>query len=189
MINCTIPIVGFVAYSGTGKTSLLTRLIPILKARGTRVGMIKHAHHDFDIDVPGKDSYELRKAGAEQMLVAGSQRWALMVETPLQDEPQLETLIQQLNTQQLDLILVEGFKHVAYPKIECIRPSLGHELLCLTDPDIIAVASDASISHAATIETPLPEHIQITQLDINSPELIAHFIQTEILDQYPNTSA
>jgi len=179
MIKCDIPLLGFVAYSGTGKTTLLKKLIPLLKARGTRIGMIKHAHHEFDIDVPGKDSYELRKAGADQMLVAGSQRWALMVETPGQDEAQLEQLIQQLDTKKLDLILVEGFKQVAYTKIECIRPSLGHELMCQDDQNIIAVASDA----------PLPASVTIAQLDFNSPGLIAHFIQTEILDQSPVSSA
>jgi len=184
MFNLPIPVLGFVAYSGTGKTTLLTKLIPILKAQGTHIGVIKHAHHNFDIDVPGKDSYELRKAGADQMLVASSQRWALMVETSDHDEANLEQLIHRLDTQNIDLILVEGFKQVAYPKIECIRPSLGHELMCLTDPSVIAVASDSAIS-----DTPLPDHIQITQLDLNSPELIAHFIQSEILDPYPNTSA
>ena len=184
MFNLPIPLLGFVAYSGTGKTTLLIKVIPLLKARGIRIGVIKHAHHDFDVDVPGKDSYKLRKAGADQMLIASSQRWALMVETPDQGEAQLEQLLHQLDTKKLDLILVEGFKHVAYPKIECIRPSLGHELMCLTDPSILAVASDSPIS-----KTPLPDHLQITQLDINSPELIAHFIQSEILDHNPNTSA
>ncbi len=184
MFNIPIPVLGFVAYSGTGKTTLLIKLIPLLKAQGIRIGMIKHAHHDFDIDVPGKDSYELRKAGADQMLVSSSQRWALMVETHDQKEAQLEQLLHQLDYTNLDLILVEGFKQVAYPKIECIRPCLGHDLMCLTDPSIIAVASDAAIS-----KDPLPDHIQITQLDLNSPELITHFIQSEILDQAPNTSA
>ncbi len=179
MINCAIPVLGLVAYSGTGKTTLLKKLIPLLRNSDIRIGMIKHAHHDFDIDVPGKDSYELRKAGADQMLVASSQRWALMVETPDQDEAQLEYLIQQLDTTNLDLILVEGFKQVVYTKIECIRPSLKHDLMCLDDPNIIAVASDA----------PLPDSVQIAQLDFNNPELIAHFIQTEILDQSPVSSA
>ena len=173
MIDCPIPLLGFVAYSGTGKTSLLKKLIPILKAQGIRIGMIKHAHHDFDIDIPGKDSYELRKAGAEQMLVASAQRWALMVETPAHAEATLAGLIQQLDTQQLDLILVEGFKHEAYPKIECHRPELGHRLMCHNDADIIAIASDAA----------LPDTIPITQLDLNNAEAIAQFIQSEILDQ------
>jgi len=175
----SVPVLGFVAYSGTGKTSLLKKLIPILTRLNIRIGMIKHAHHDFDIDVQGKDSYELRKAGAEQMLIASSQRWALMVETPTQDEANLPALITQLDTAHLDLILVEGFKHASYPKIECHRASLGHELICLTDPSIIAIACDTALS----------EPMHITQLDLNSPEVIATFIQSEILDQSANTSS
>lgn len=167
------PILGFVAYSGTGKTTLLKKIIPLLKEKGINTGLIKHAHHDFDIDVPGKDSYELRKAGAEQVLVASSQRWALMTETPGQDEARLDHLIKQLDTSKLDLILVEGFKYVHYPKIECHRPSLGHELMCLEDKSIIAIATD---------QAPLSD-VDIAQLDLNKPEEIAIFIQNEILDQ------
>lgn len=171
-INC--PILGFVAYSGTGKTTLLKKLIPLLKQKNIRIGMIKHAHHDFDIDKPGKDSYELRKAGADQMLVASKQRWALMVETPGQDETQLDGLLQQLDTAKLDLVLIEGFKHVDYPKIECHRALQGHDLMCLKDNSIIAFATDkASVSD-----------IEIPQLNLNKPEDIAKFIQIEILDKW-----
>ena len=166
MFDIDCPLLGFVAYSGTGKTTLLKKVIPLLKAKGVRIGMIKHAHHDFDIDKPGKDSYELRKAGAEQMLIASSQRWAMMVETPDQDEAQLDTLLKKLDSNNLDLILVEGFKHVGYPKIECFRPSQGHDLMCSSDDSIIAVATDV-----ATIE-----EISIPQLDLNNPEAIATFI-------------
>ena len=165
------PVIGFVAYSGTGKTTLLKQLIPILNQRGVRVGLIKHAHHEFDIDVPGKDSYELRKAGAEQVLVASSQRWALMTETPGQDDARLDVLLDKLETSQLDLILVEGFKHIHYPKIECHRPSLGHDLMYLSDKSIIALATDQS---PAT-------DIDISLLDLNKPQQIADFIQSEIL--------
>ena len=91
-----LPIVGFAAYSGTGKTTLLKKLLPILKARGVRVGMVKHAHHSFEMDRPGKDSYELRKAGAAQMLIASRSRWALMVERPTEKEPQLEEVLLEL---------------------------------------------------------------------------------------------
>ena len=173
MFDIHCPILGFVAYSGTGKTTLLKQLIPLLKKNNTRIGMIKHAHHNFDIDKPGKDSYELRKAGAEQMLVASKQRWALMVETPGQDEAQLGELLQQLDTSKLDLVLIEGFKHVDYPKIECHRPSQGHDLMCLEDSSIIALATDQK---PAT-------NTRILQLDLNNPEEIAQFIQTEILDK------
>jgi len=173
MFELDCPIIGFVAYSGTGKTTLLKKLIPVLRENGIRVGMIKHAHHDFDIDTPGKDSYELRKAGAEQTIVASSKRWALMTETPSQDEASLSELVTKLDTSKLDLILVEGFKHVAYPRIECHRPSLGHELIYTKDDNIIAIASDASLD----INKALPI------LDLNNPLQIAEFIQTEILDR------
>ena len=167
MIDSPCPVLGFVAFSGTGKTTLLTRLIPILKQRGIRVGMIKHAHHRFDIDIPGKDSYELRKAGAQQMLVASQTRWALISETPEnKDDPRLEDLLKQLDHSRLDLVLVEGFKHVAFPKIELHRPALAQPLLFIDDADIIAVASDAPL----TRDTPLPV------LDLNSPAAIAEFV-------------
>lgn len=177
MPNC--PVLGFAAFSGTGKTTLLTRLIPLLRARGLHIGMIKHAHHEFDIDTPGKDSYELRKAGAEQMLIASSRRWALMVETPTQPEADLFALVARLDQTQLDLILVEGFRHETIPKIELHRPSLRHPLLCLQDKKIIAVATDTVLTTALTIPV----------LDLNQPAQIADFIQTEILDQHANHSA
>lgn len=166
-IQTRCPILGFAAYSGTGKTTLLTQLIPMLKAKGIRIGMIKHAHHKFDIDKPGKDSYELRKAGAEQMLIASKNRWALMVETPdNDDDPRLDEMLAQLDQDKLDLILVEGFKHVAFAKIELHRPSTGKTLLFPDDKDIIAVASD----EPDTIQTDLPI------LDLNNPEQIAEYI-------------
>ncbi len=167
MINSPTPVLGFAAYSGTGKTTLLKQLIPLLKKRGLRVGMIKHAHHNFDIDTPGKDSYELRKAGAEQMLIASQNRWALMVETPeLTGDPDLNELIQQFDHSKIDLVLVEGFKHVTFAKIELHRPSLGKDLLFPHDSSIIAIATD----EPDIIQTKLPV------LDINNPAMIADFI-------------
>ena len=165
----TIPILGFVAYSGTGKTTLLLKLIPILKKKNIRIGMIKHTHHKkFDIDHPGKDSYRLRQAGAEQMLVASGKRWALMVEMENKlDEPNLEQLLAHLNQDQLDLILVEGFKHENFPKIEVYRPSLGRPLLFPNDKSIIAVVCD----EPSLITTTLPI------FDMNQPKLIAKFIE------------
>ena len=165
---------GFVAFSGTGKTSLLKQLIPILKARGLHLALIKHTHHQFDIDTPGKDSYELRQAGAEQVMVASSRRWALMVETPNQtDDPQLESLLAQLDTNALDLILVEGFKHTAVPKIELHRPALNKPLLFPEDPNIIALACDAPLTQA----TDLP------LLALNNPAAIADFVM-DFIQQY-----
>ena len=158
---------GFVAFSGTGKTTLLKQLIPILKARGLQLALIKHTHHQFDIDTPGKDSYELRQADAEQVMVASRHRWALMVETPNQnDDPPLESLIEHLDTNALDLILVEGFKHAAVAKIELHRPILNKPLLFPEDPDIIAIASDA----------PLTQPTDLPVLALNNPETIADFV-------------
>jgi len=172
MIQTQCAILGFAAYSGTGKTTLLTQLIPLLKAKGICIGVVKHAHHQFDIDKPGKDSHVLRKAGAEQMLIASQRRWALMVETPEQQgDPDLNELLQQLEQDKLDLILVEGFKQVPFPKIELHRPSLGKTLLYPQDDSIIALATD----DANAINTPLP------LLDINQPEQIVEFILTRVL--------
>jgi len=160
------PVVGFAAYSGAGKTTLLKQLLPLLTGRGVRIGMIKHAHHNFDIDIPGKDSYELRKAGASQMLVASARREALVVEKISPSEPHLDTLIGRLNQDELDLILVEGFKQVAFPKIELYRPSVGKPALYPQDTSVIAVATDAA----------LPAPTDMPVLDINDPDAIAAFI-------------
>lgn len=166
--SASIPVIGFVAFSAnTGKTTLLTKVLPILKQRGLRVGLIKHAHHAFEIDKPGKDSYELRKAGAQQTLVASRKRWALIVETSAnQSDPGLDALLQHLDQTQLDLILVEGFKHETFPKIELHRGDLQSPLLFPGDDSIIALASDTSP----------PDGAGLPYLDINDPQQIADFI-------------
>jgi molybdopterin-guanine dinucleotide biosynthesis protein B len=152
MVVTRIPMLGFAAFSGTGKTTLLTRLLPLLRTRGLRIGMVKHAHHGFDIDRPGKDSYELRRAGAGQMLVASARRWVLMVEEgDGLEEPDLHQLVERLDQDALDLILVEGFKHEDFPKIELHRPSMGQPLMCLDDPNIIALATDAEPAQAPPV--------------------------------------
>ncbi|MBI3777178.1 MAG: molybdopterin-guanine dinucleotide biosynthesis protein B [Gammaproteobacteria bacterium] len=162
-----LPLLGFAGFSGTGKTTLLAGVLPLLVKQGVRVGMVKHAHHNFDIDQPGKDSYVLRKAGASQMLVASSQRWALMVENEdTTHDPQLDTLLGHLDQSRLDLILVEGFKHAAIPKIEVHRAHLGHPQLNEADRDIIAIACDAATLLNSTI----------TRLNIDRPEQVTEFI-------------
>ncbi|EGW55770.1 molybdopterin-guanine dinucleotide biosynthesis protein B [Candidatus Endoriftia persephone str. Guaymas] len=171
MIHASVPLLGFAAYSGTGKTTLLTRLIPLLKAQGLRVGVIKHAHHKVDVDKPGKDSYELRKAGAGQVLLATAQRWALMVEEPVEGDPDLQTMLERLDSAQLDLILVEGFRHVAFPKIELHRPSLNKPLLFTEDDSIIAFASDGPVAQSV----PLP------QFDLNDAAAICAFILEQVV--------
>ena len=169
----TIPVLGFAAFSGTGKTTLLEKLIPRLNEAGLRIGMIKHAHHNFDVDQPGKDSYRLRKAGARQMLVASSKRQALMTENILEQEPRLDELLPRLDLDAIDLVLVEGFKHVSFAKIELRREELGKPLLYPDDPDIIAIASDQPDS-----EGPLPAP------DINDIESITAFIHAWLDTQH-----
>ena len=161
------PVLGLCGFSGAGKTTLLSKLIPALNNLGIRVSVIKHAHHNFDIDHPGKDSYKIRKSGAKQTLVASNQRWALMTETPhVGNEPNLQYLLSQLDTSLIDIILVEGFKHAPIPKIEIYREALGKPLLAQEDSNVIAVASD----------TALP--ISRTHINLNDIEAIAQFIQT-----------
>jgi len=162
-----IPILGFAAFSGTGKTTLLVQLLDTLKRRGYRVGVVKHAHHSFEIDKPGKDSYELRKAGAVQTLVGSRHRWALVAETDGQQEPRLDDLLSHLDQDALDFILVEGFKAERFPKIELYRSSLGQPMLHPGDDSIVAVACD----------TALPVKTSLPVLDLNRPGEIAAFIE------------
>jgi molybdopterin-guanine dinucleotide biosynthesis adapter protein len=162
------PVLGFAAWSGTGKTTLLSRVLPLLRQAGLRVGVIKHAHHDFEIDTPGKDSYQLRKAGADHLLIASDRRWALLHDYPETREPRLESLLSILPRDQLDLVLVEGFRHLPFPRIELHRAATGQPLLFPGDPHIIAVASDCPL------ETTLPV------LDLDSPEQVAGFIIARI---------
>ena len=171
VIDYPIPLLGIIAYSGTGKTTLLTKLLPILKAEGLRIAVVKHAQHQFEIDHPHKDSYELRKSGASQMLVASRGRMALIAETDDRSEPDLQSTLPHLDHRALDLVLVEGFKHAPIQKIELHRPQLGRPLLCLTDPNIIAIATDEAICS-------LPEGLPV--LDLNQPETIANFIRQQL---------
>ncbi|MDA8516972.1 MULTISPECIES: molybdopterin-guanine dinucleotide biosynthesis protein MobB [unclassified Citrobacter] len=160
-----IPLLAIAAWSGTGKTTLLKKLIPELCARGIRPGLIKHTHHDMDVDKPGKDSYELRKAGAAQTLVAGQQRWALMVETPEEPELDLVYLVSRMDTSTLDMVLVEGFKHEPVAKILLFREGCGHRAEELViDEHVVAVASDVPLA----VDVPL--------LDINDIQQLTEFV-------------
>ena len=159
------PVLGFAAYSGTGKTTLLTKLLPLMKLQGLRVAMIKQTHHDFEIDKPGKDSYQLRKAGADQVMLASDKRCAVITEYEEQKEPDLAELIKKLDLENLDLVMVEGFKHLPFEKIELHRPSTGSRLIFPEDDSVIAVASDEDLE---TGNLPL--------LNINTPEEVAGFI-------------
>ena len=157
---------GFAGYSGSGKTTLIEQLIPRFVAAGLKVSLIKHAHHVFDIDKPGKDSYRHREAGASEVLVTSDRRWVLMHELRNEPEP---TLAEQLaRFSPCDLVLVEGFKRAAIPKLEIHRPSLGRALLHPDDPNIVAIACDAAV------DTGLPI------LNINDPAAIAEFIMRHL---------
>ncbi|WP_148253849.1 molybdopterin-guanine dinucleotide biosynthesis protein B [Aidingimonas lacisalsi] len=152
-----LPLLGIAAWSGTGKTTLLERLLPVLRERGMHVAVIKHAHHQFDVDQPGKDSHRLRQAGAAPMLVASRTRFALMMETPDQDEPDLLSLINQVRSLRPDLVLIEGFKSWPVPKLELHRVSLGKDMLAMSDTWVRAVACDAVV--------PVPAGVELLDLD------------------------
>jgi molybdopterin-guanine dinucleotide biosynthesis protein B len=131
---------GLAGWSGSGKTTLLTALIPELVSRGITVSTLKHAHHAFDVDQPGKDSWRHRQAGAREVMISSQNRWALMHELRGAPEPTFEELVRRMSP--ADLLLVEGFKHYPHPKIEVYRPSLGKPLLHPEDPSVVAIASD-----------------------------------------------
>jgi molybdopterin-guanine dinucleotide biosynthesis adapter protein len=133
-------IFGLAGWSGSGKTTLMTALIPEFVSRGVTVSTIKHAHHAFDIDQPGKDSWRHRQAGAQEVMIASDRRWALMYELRGAPEPSLEELVGRMAP--VDLLLVEGFKRHPHPKIEVYRRSLGKPLLHLDDPFVVAIAGD-----------------------------------------------
>jgi molybdopterin-guanine dinucleotide biosynthesis protein B len=180
-MSAPIPLLGFCAWgSGVGKTTLLTHLIPALSVQGLRISVVKHAHHSFDIDHPGKDSYRIRKSGAVQTLLGSRERWALMTELshiePAQPEPDLAALLTHMDTSIADIILVEGFKQAPIPKIEVYRPSLGNPLLAERDPHVIAVASDG----------PAPTDLPV--LNLNDPAAIAGFVLQWLKSREGNAS-
>lgn len=139
-------IIGVVGWQGSGKTTLVCRLLPLLIGRGLRVSTLKHAHHGFDVDQPGKDSWAHRAAGAAEVLVASANRWALMHELRGAPEPTLATLLSHLEP--VDLVVVEGFKREAHPKLETWRSACRMRPLHLADPAIVAVASDTPFPNA-----------------------------------------
>lgn len=144
-----MQVFGFAGWSGSGKTTLIEQLIPRFVTDGLTVSVIKHAHHGFDIDRPGKDSYRHREAGAGEVMITSAQRWVLMHELRGQTEPDLETQLARLSP--CDLVLVEGYKRAPIPKLEVHRPSLGRPLLADGDPDIVAVAADAPVWAAVPV--------------------------------------
>ena len=155
-------IFGLAGWSGSGKTTLLTGIVPELAARGLAVSTIKHAHHEFDIDRPGKDSWRHRAAGAREVMVASSRRWAIMHELRGDPEPSLDELAARMSP--VDLLLVEGWKRHPHPKLEVHRPALGKPLLYPEDPHIVAIASDEPLA------APIP------LLPLGDPAAVAAFI-------------
>ena len=157
-------VMGFAGWSGAGKTTLLARLIPVLVGRGLKVSTIKHAHHEFDVDTPGKDSHTHRVVGASEVLVASSVRWALMHELRGAPEPELPELIAHLAP--VDLVLVEGFKRDRHPKIEIHRAEVDRPFLHPDDPFIAAIASDE----------PLPG-VNLPVIELDATDAIADFVE------------
>jgi molybdopterin-guanine dinucleotide biosynthesis protein B len=157
-----MKIFGFAGYSGSGKTTLIEKLIPLFVQRGLRVSLIKHAHHTFDVDQPGKDSFRHRHAGCTEVLVTSSRRWALMHELRGAPEPTLKEQMERLSP--CDLLLVEGFKHEPISKLEVYRAEVGESMIHPHDSNIVAIASDAKVDS------------QLPQLDLNAPEAIAAFV-------------
>jgi molybdopterin-guanine dinucleotide biosynthesis protein B len=139
-------IIGLAGWSGAGKTTLLIKVIPALIARGLRVSTLKHAHHAFDVDQPGKDSHSHRMAGATEVLVGAASRWALVHELRGEAEPQLDTLLGKLSP--VDLVIIEGYKREAHPKLEVHRAAVGKPLIHPDDPQIVAIAADTALPSA-----------------------------------------
>ena len=165
------PVIGLCAYSGSGKTTLLEKLIPVLNLRNLNVAVIKHAHHLFDIDHPEKDSYKIRKAGAQQVLISSQRRWALIHEHASGEaELSLQDALVHIDPKPIDFVIVEGFKTAPISKIEIHRPALGKPLMASDDPYVIAIATDQPIQ----VSTSLPV------LTLNDPEQIAEFIEQHI---------
>ena len=172
MLEFPVPVLGIVAYSGTGKTTLLEKLIPLLNGKNLRVAAIKHSHHDFEIDKKGKDSDRLRTAGAEQIILSSKYRTALIIEEDRKTEPDLIKLLNRLDTDKLDLVLVEGFRHFDIPKLEVYRPSLKKPMLCVNDNSILALLSD-------DIQQP---ETGIPVLPLNDIDLICNYIVEKIIN-------
>lgn len=158
-----MQIIGVAGWSNSGKTTLIERILPILAENGVRASTFKHAHHGFDIDSPGKDSFRHRAAGAVEVMIASATRWALLHEERAEPEPDLDALLPRMTP--VDLLIVEGYKRHRHPKIEVHRPSLGKALLQPEEPTVIAVASDGPLG-------PLP----VPVLDLNDPGAVADFV-------------
>ncbi|QIZ78017.1 bifunctional molybdopterin-guanine dinucleotide biosynthesis adaptor protein MobB/molybdopterin molybdotransferase MoeA [Ferrimonas lipolytica] len=177
LADCRVPVLGICAFSGTGKTTLLKKLLPNLAGRNLKVAVLKHAHHNFEVDKPGKDSFEIRKSGADQILIASSQRRALMMERPVEGDPSLKELLGMIDQDRVDLILVEGFKRLPLPKLELHRAELGKPFVFESDNLIQAIACDNA--------TELPAEANLKRIDINAVDDIADYIQSFMAQWQP----
>lgn len=157
-----MKVIGFAGWSGCGKTTLIEQVIPVLRLEGHTVSLIKHAHHRFEIDYPGKDSYRHREAGCTEVLITSRHRWALMHESRGEDELDLNQSLAKLSS--CSIVIVEGFKFDPIPKIEVYRPSVGKPPLFHSDPHVVALATDARIDCPLTV------------LDLNNPSQVALFL-------------
>ena len=142
----SMRVIGLAGWSGSGKTTLITKVIPVLVGRGLKVATVKHAHHEFDIDRPGKDSWLHREAGASEVVVASGRRWALVHE--LRNEPELSLADLLAKLSPADLVIIEGFKRHAHPKLEIYRAAVGKPLIYLQDDCVVAIASDSALPQA-----------------------------------------
>ena len=168
VMNEPMRVIGLAGGSGSGKTTLVTRVIPVLVGRGLKVATVKHAHHEFDLDKPGKDSWLHREAGASEVAIASSRRWALIHELRDEPEPSLVEILNKLSP--ADLVIIEGFKYHQHPKLEVYRASVAKPLLHPEDDCIVAIATDQPMPHA-----PLPV------LMLDDIEAIANVLQAEAL--------
>jgi molybdopterin-guanine dinucleotide biosynthesis adapter protein len=166
-----VRLIGLAGWSGSGKTTLLGKLLPILIARGRSVSTLKHAHHAFDVDQPGKDSYRHRLAGAHEVLISSARRWALLHELRSDAEPMLADLVPRLSP--VDLVIVEGFKAESHAKLEVHREAVGKPLLYPTDPYIVALASDRR-----------PQSLRLPFADLDDVEAVASLVD-ELARPYP----
>ena len=165
-------VIGLAGWSGAGKTTLLTKLIPVLNGRGLTASTLKHAHHGFDVDRPGKDSFEHRAAGAQEVLVASGRRWALVHELRGAPEPSLVALLERLSP--VDLVIVEGFKREPIPKMEIWRAAVGKPPLHADDPAIVLVASDDPYPAARVPVLPLREPARLAEALLEAAQPIRH---------------
>lgn len=173
-------IIGLSGWSGAGKTTLLSRVIPVLVARGLKVSTVKHAHHGFDVDIPGKDSHTHRMVGASEVFVSSGARWAHIHELRGEPEPDLEEILKRLTP--VDLVIVEGFKRHRHPKLEVYRPALGKPLLHPDDDWIVALASDGPVPEARVPVLPLDDTEKIVDV------LLVESVPAERLGQRAETA-